>query len=89
LRLISGRREDALKIVAQLKHPAQQKFIPSWSIATIYIGLDNKDEAFAWLEKAFADRLSIMVYIQTDPVLDPLRSDPRFQVLAHRMGFPE
>ncbi len=55
----------------------------------IYIGLDNKDEAFAWLEKAFADRISDLVYLQTDPLLDPLRSDPRFQVLVRRMGFPE
>jgi TolB-like protein/Tfp pilus assembly protein PilF len=86
---VAGRREDALKIVARLKQPSQQKFIPSWGIATIYIGLDNKDEAFVWLEKALVDRLSIMVYIQTDPVLDPLRSDPRFQVLVRRMDFPE
>ena len=86
---VAGRREDALKIVARLKQPSQQMSIPSLGIATIYIGLDNKDEAFAWLEKAFVDRVSMMVYIQTDPVFDPLRPDPRFQVLVSRMGFPE
>jgi len=86
---VAGRRDEALKIVAKLKQSSQQKLIPSWGIATIYIGLDNKDEAFVWLEKAFVDRLSILVYIQTDPLLDPLRSDPRFQVLVHRMDFPE
>jgi adenylate cyclase len=86
---VAGRRDDALNIVARLTHPSQQKLIPSWGIATIYIGLDNKDEAFAWLEKAFADRVSDLVYLQTDPVLDPLRSDPRFQVLVRRMSFPE
>jgi TolB-like protein/Flp pilus assembly protein TadD len=86
---VAGRREDALKIVARLTQQSQQNSIPSWGIATIYIGLDNKDEAIAWLEKAFADRLSVLVYIQTDPMLDPIRSDPRFQVLVRRMGFPE
>jgi len=86
---VAGRREDALKIIARLMQTSQQGFIPSWGIATIYIGLDNTDEAFVWLEKALADRLSIMVYIQTDPVLDPLRSDPRFQALVRRMGFPK
>lgn len=86
---VAGRREEALKIVASLKQPSQQQFIPPWGIATIYIGLDDKDEAFVWLEKALADRLTWMVYLQTDPVLDPLRSDPRFQVLVRRMGFPE
>ena len=58
-------------------------------IATIYIGLDNKDESFVWLEKAFVDRQAQLVYIQADPVLDPLRSDPRFQILVRRMDFPE
>jgi TolB-like protein/Tfp pilus assembly protein PilF len=86
---VVGRREDALRIVARLRQPSQQKLIPSWGIATIYIGLDNKDEAFVWLEKALVDRLSPLVYIQTDPVLDPLRSDPRFQALVRRMDFPE
>ena len=86
---VAGRREDALEIVARLKQPSQQKIIPSWDIAAIYIGLDDKDEAFAWLEKAFAERHAQLVYIQTDPVLDPLRSDPRFQVLVRRMNFPE
>jgi len=86
---VVGRREDALGIVARLKQPSQQKLIPSWGIATIYIGLDNKDEAFVWLEKALVDHLPPLVYIQTDPVLDPLRSDPRFQALVRRMDFPE
>jgi tetratricopeptide (TPR) repeat protein len=86
---VAGRREDALKIVARLKQPSQHMNIPSWGIATIYISLDNKDEAFVWLEKVFVDRLAQLIYIQTDPVLDPLRSDPRFQDLVHRMDFPE
>ena len=86
---VAGRREDALKIAARLKQPSQQMVIPSWGIATIYIGLNNKDEAFAWLEKAFVERHAHLIYIQTEPVLDPLRSDPRFQVLVRRMGFPE
>jgi adenylate cyclase len=86
---IAGRHEDALEIVTRLKQPSQQKPIPSWGIATIYIGLDNKDEAFAWLEKALEDRVSQLVYFQTDPLLDPLRHDPRFELLVQRMDFPE
>jgi len=86
---VAGRRGEALKIVARLKQPSEHMQVPSWGIATIYIGLDNKDEAFVWLEKAFVDRHPQLVYIQTDPVLDPLRSDPRFQVLVRRMDFPE
>jgi tetratricopeptide (TPR) repeat protein len=86
---VAGRREEALNIVDRLTHLSQQKIVPSWGIATIYIGLDNKNEAFAWLEKAFVERAAELVYIQTHPVLDPLRADPRFQDLVRRMDFPE
>ena len=86
---MAGRHEEALEIVSKLTRPSQQGVIPIWGIATIYIGLDNKDEAFAWLEKAYEDRQAQMIYIQIEPVLDPLRSDPRFQDLVRRMNFPE
>jgi len=86
---VAGRREEALEIVARLKQPSQQKIPPSWGIATIYIGLGDKDEAFVWLEKAYEERQAQLIYIQIEPVLDPLRNDPRFQDLVRRMNFPE
>jgi TolB-like protein/Tfp pilus assembly protein PilF len=86
---VVGRREDALKIVARLRQPSEQMQVPSFGIATIYIGLDNKDEALVWLEIAYEERHSQLVYIQVEPVWDPLRSDPRFQDLVRRMNFPE
>ncbi len=51
--------------------------------------LGEADQAFAWLERAYEERDHDLVFLQTDPTLDPLRSDPRFQDLLRRIGFPE
>ena len=55
--------------------------------ALVYIGLGDGDQAFAWLEKVVADRSEWVLHrFRVDPVLDPLRSDPRFDVLIQRMN---
>ena len=54
----------------------------------IYVGLDEKDEAFAWLEKAYQERSWFLVWIKMDPQVDSLRSDARFIDLMRRVGFP-
>jgi hypothetical protein len=48
--------------------------------------LGEKDQAFAWLEKAYEQRLTTMKFINTDPVWDDLRSDTRYGDLVRRMG---
>lgn len=55
-------------------------------LAEISTYLDNKNEAFQWLEKAYELRSTSMPWIKVDPSLDPLRSDPRFSALLRRMG---
>jgi len=57
-------------------------------IAKIYAQLGDKDRAFEWLEKAYADRDSDLSYLRVESPYDPLRSDPRFQDLLRRMNFP-
>src|SRR5438552_5402639 len=56
-------------------------------MAVIYTCLGDKEQAFRWLEKAYEERSSFLVYSLWEPRLDPLRSDPRFQELLHRIGF--
>ena len=61
----------------------------SVSIATIYVALGDTDAAFEWLERAYQRRSQGLPQIRVDAFLDPLRSDPRFQDLLRRIGFPE
>ena len=58
-------------------------------VAFTYCSLGNKDRAFAWLDKAVERRSWMIVYLKSDNVWDPLRSDPRFKDLLRRVGLPE
>ena len=53
-----------------------------------YAGLGDKESAFAALEKSYQERIGRMVWLNVDPLLDPLRSDPRFNDLVRRVGLP-
>jgi len=57
-----------------------------WHIAETYAYLEDKDQAFRWLDKAYEVKSGTMPWIKVDPSLDPLRSDPRFGALLRRMG---
>jgi hypothetical protein len=58
-------------------------------IAVTYTRLGDKDKAFRWLQKAYEDRNSEMAFLNVEPFWDPLRSDPRFRDLVHRVGLPQ
>jgi TolB-like protein/tetratricopeptide (TPR) repeat protein len=60
-----------------------------WMIASLYTGIGETDEAFAWLERGYRERDPLMVDLKAQPVFDPIRSDPRFDDLLRRIGFPE
>jgi hypothetical protein len=60
-----------------------------WAIAAGYSQIGETDEAFAWLERGYRERDPLMVLTKTDPSLLPLRSDPHFDDLLRRIGFPE
>jgi tetratricopeptide (TPR) repeat protein len=75
----SGLRDEALKIIGQLKALiAQQRYVSPYSIALIYAGLGEKDLAFEWLDRAYNERDESYIHLKVDPRLDDLRSDPRF-----------
>jgi len=81
---VSGRKNQALKILNDLKSQTSEKFSNAPEIALVYLGLDDKDQAMAWLEKGYAERFNPGVLMR--PAFNPLRSDPRFQDLLHRIG---
>jgi TolB-like protein/Tfp pilus assembly protein PilF len=83
---VTGRQAAAREIISQLQQLSGSQYVPSLYVALIYIGLGEKDEAFAWLDKAYAERCDFLVYLPTDPMADPLRSDPRFLALLGRLG---
>ena len=81
---VAGRRNEAVKILNDLKNPSNHGFSNPAEIALIYAGLDDKDQAMTWLDKAYQARFNPSILLR--PAFDPLRSDPRFQGLLSRMG---
>jgi tetratricopeptide (TPR) repeat protein len=80
----SGRKNEAIKILTDLKNRPSERFSNAPEIALVYLGLDDKDQAMAWLETGYSERFNPGVLMR--PLFDPLRSDPRFQDLLHRIG---
>jgi TolB-like protein/DNA-binding winged helix-turn-helix (wHTH) protein/Flp pilus assembly protein TadD len=80
----SGKRSEAVKLLSDLKKRSTPAYSNAPEIAIIYISLGDKDEAMTWLEKGYEERFNPGVLLR--PGFDPLRSDPRFQNLVHRIG---
>jgi tetratricopeptide (TPR) repeat protein len=85
----SGQREEATKLLNQLKQESAQNYVTSYAIALAHIGLNEKEQAFVWLEKEVAERGYWAGVYAVDPVLDDLRSDPRFKEMLKRLNLPE
>ena len=79
---------DARRILEQLSAQTRQRYIPAFAFAVVHAGLDEKDQAFAWLEKAYDERENRLAILAADPTWDRLRSDPRFDKLLRRVGLP-
>ncbi len=86
---LSGRRGEALKIFDELEQQSKLKYISPTVIAMLCGPLGEKDRAFELLNKAYDERDGLLVLLKIDPLFDPLRSDPRFQALLQRVGFPQ
>ena len=81
-----NKRDEAQKIIAELKTRAAQEYIDETFIVYILIALGEKDQAFTWMEKGYQSRASSLPWMIMEPKFDPVRSDPRFDELLHRMG---
>jgi tetratricopeptide (TPR) repeat protein len=80
----SGKRREAVKLLSDLKKRSNPGYLDASEIAVIYVALGDTDQAMNWLEKGYEERFNPSVLLR--PGFDPLRSDPRFQDLLHRIG---
>ncbi len=83
-----GIRGYYLRALEGLKEDSKSKYVRPFNFARLYARLGERNQATAWLERAYQERDFMMTGIQIWPTFDPLRSDPRFQDLLRRMNFP-
>lgn len=82
------RPREARRVLYQLEQLSRQRYVPALYVAGIYAGLGERDRAFEWLEKAYADRADYLMFLRLEPPFDSLRDDPRYRDLLRRMNFP-
>jgi len=85
----SGKRDEAVKLLGELKQELTRNYVQSYTFALIYIGLGDKEEALNWLEKQMSARSETANAYAVAPELDVLRSEPRFKEMLKRMNLPE
>jgi TolB-like protein/DNA-binding winged helix-turn-helix (wHTH) protein/Flp pilus assembly protein TadD len=81
----AGRRRDALRLLDELKR-RQTEYVPAATFVFAYLGLGNYDQAFVWLERAYKEQSYALQTLKVLPLFDPIRNDPRFIDLLHRVG---
>ncbi len=86
---VSGKKNEARTLLDELKQLSAQEFVPATSVALIYEGLGEKDQAFAWLDKGYEQRAFQLQWIKIEPRWDSLRSDPRYADLIRRVGLSQ
>jgi len=85
----AGRRGEALRLVDELKRRQQKSYVAAAPFVNAYLGLGDNEQALAWLERAYQEQSNILQLIKVHPYFDPLRGDPRFVDLVHRVGLDQ
>lgn len=84
---LAGEAAQARRILDHLKQRSKKEYVPAFGIALIYLAIGERDHALDWLDKAYEDRSGGLIYLKVDPMLNSLRSDPRFKRLEGQIRF--
>ena len=85
----AGHRAKALRLLEELKQRRKAGYVQATSFINPNLGLGNYDEAFVWFERAYHEREGILQWLKVHPFFDPVRGDPRFADLLHRVGLDQ
>src|SRR5438309_2470411 len=83
---VSGKRNEALKVLDELGELSGRKYVSAYRVAAIHAGLGDTERAFQWLNRAYEERDGWLIWLTSDPVFDRLRADERFTTLLRRIG---
>jgi Flp pilus assembly protein TadD len=83
---IAGRRSDTLKVLQNLRKMAETRFVSSYDLALVHVGLGENAEAFELLKAAVQERSPRVAFLGVEPRFDGLRADPRFSALLRSVG---
>jgi serine/threonine-protein kinase len=85
---LAGRPAEAERRLAELQAEARDHYVSPVAFTLLSVGLGRHDDAFGWLERVREERRGWMAYLNVEPLLDPIRNDPRFTRLVRAMRLP-
>jgi len=83
---LGGQRAKAGALLDELRKRHQSQYVPAAAFVNAYLGLGELDQVVIWLDRGFSEKSNLMQWLPVDPMFDPLRNDPRFVDLVHRVG---
>lgn len=85
----AGHRAAAVRWLNELKRRQKTSYVPAAAFVDAYIALGDRDQTFAWFEQAYKEQAGFLQWLKVHPFYDPLRDDPRFKDLLHRVGLDQ
>ncbi len=85
---LSGKETEARRILWELCELAKKRYVSPFELASLTFALQQTDEGFRWLAKAFQDRCFELICLRVDPRWESLRGNPRFHKLFEQLGLP-
>jgi TolB-like protein/DNA-binding winged helix-turn-helix (wHTH) protein/tetratricopeptide (TPR) repeat protein len=82
----AGRRSEAMRLINELKQRRQKTYVPAGAFIYPHLALGDYEEAFVWFERAYQEKSNVLQFLKVHPFFDPVRDDPRFKDLVHRVG---
>ena len=82
----AGHRQEALRIIDEMKRRSEKGYVPAGAFVNPYLGLGDYEQALAGYERAYKEGSSVMQWVKVIPFADPLRGNPRFEDLVRRVG---
>jgi len=86
---VMGKKAEARKVLEGLTKASKQSYFPPYLLGMIYVAMGENEQGLSRLEEAYTERDPYLVHLKRDAAFDPIRSDPRFQDLLRRVGFPQ
>jgi hypothetical protein len=81
-----GETDKAKEVLNQLEAFAKSRYVPSYLVARVHLGLGDIERVFELLEKALDERYGYLAYLNVEPMFDGIRTDARFEELVRRVG---
>ncbi|MBI3695504.1 MAG: protein kinase [Acidobacteria bacterium] len=85
----AGNKSEARRVLAKLEEMAKRQYVCAYEIAEVHVSLGDHDKALQWMQRGLKEQCDCLVWLKSEPWLDPLRVDPRYLDLVKRVGFPE